>query len=51
MTSSCLTFDLWYDPNSQRIQTLSTDHAHVQITGLYYEVNRSRSNAYYNDRL
>ena len=38
MTSSYLTFDLRYYLN---IQCLGTGHAHVQISGLYYEVNRS----------
>ena len=40
--TSCLTFDLWYDLNIQRIQRLSTGHAHVQISGLYHEVNFSK---------
>ena len=41
--STCLTFHLRYELNSQRKQSLSTDHAHVQISGLYYERNRSYS--------
>ena len=40
MTSLCLKFDLWYDLNNQGIQSLSTGHVHVQISGLYYEGNR-----------
>ena len=36
-------FDLdhWYDLNNQCIQSLSTGYAHVQISGLHYEVNCS----------
>ena len=41
MASSHLTLDLLYDLHIQRIQNLSTAHAHVQLSGLYYEVNRS----------
>ena len=41
MSSPCLTFDLLYDLNIQGIQSLGTDHACVQISGLYNEVNRS----------
>ena len=41
MTSSCLTFDLRYDLNIQCIQSLITVHTHVQISGLYYELNKS----------
>ena len=44
MTSSSLTFDL----NNNLIQSLSTSHAHVQILGPYYEVNRGYAN--FNDR-
>ena len=40
MTPSCLTFALRYDLDITRIQIPSTGHAHVQISGLYYEVNR-----------
>ena len=36
------TFDPWYDLNIQLIQNLSTGHALVQISGLYYEVNRGK---------
>ena len=38
MTSSCLTFDLRYVLDIQRIQSLGTGHA--QISGLLYEVHR-----------
>ena len=41
MTSSFMTFDIPYDLHIQCIQRLSTSHAHVQISGFYYEVNRS----------
>ena len=41
MTSLCLTFNLRYDLNIPRIQSLSTGHGDVQISGLYNEVNRS----------
>ena len=40
MTSSCLTFDLRYVLDIQRIQSLGTGHPHVQISGLLYEVHR-----------
>ena len=40
MTSSCLTFDLRYDLNIQCIQSVYNGHAHVQISGLYYEGNK-----------
>ena len=30
-----------YELNSQRKHSLSTDHAHVKISDLYYEGNRS----------
>lgn len=41
MTSSCLSIDLWYNLNIQWIQSFSTGYAHVEISGLHYEVNRS----------
>ena len=41
MTSSSLRFDLRRDLNNQGIQNLSTGDAHVQISGFYYEVNKS----------
>ena len=41
MTSSFFTFDLRYDLDIQCIHSLGTGHAHVQISGLYYVVNRS----------
>ena len=41
--SSCETFDHRHDLNIQRMQSLSTGHAHVQISGLYYEVNKSNT--------
>ena len=38
MTSLCSTFDLQYDLIIQHIQNLGTGHAHVKISGIYYEV-------------
>ena len=38
MTPSYLTFDLRCELNIQGIQSLNTGHAHVEISGLYYEV-------------
>ena len=49
MTSSCLTFDLQYNHRIQHIQSLGTGHAHVQISGLYYEVNRNYT--FFNERV
>ena len=40
MTSICLTFDLRYDLNIQRIQSLGTGHAHVKISVIYYDKER-----------
>ena len=41
MTSFCFTFDLRYELNIHGIQSLSTGDAHVQISDVYYEVNKS----------
>ena len=41
MTSSCLTSDLQNNLNIQGIQSLNTGHAHVEISDLYNEENRS----------
>ena len=48
MTSSFFTFDFRYDFDIQCIHSLGTGHAHVQISGLYYVVNRSY--AFFSDR-